>query len=240
MFKNMDGNKACILVTASLAFVLAMILLVFDKFTGSDFVLFMTTLVVMTLVIWCLPKISEFSIAGNTVKLKETLSEAEKITKDLKVLRRFSMKQFLNNMNIKGGNNHEVMRRFFNFISTYNELVNSKDLVDEFRFELIEITETLLMSCCNFVISSAFDLDIKETKDVRINMAYLEKLKKDHHDLKESEKASHPGIVNAGCFAELSIILDDFLENINNGEYVPVAHPSFNANYFNIPAFRMS
>ncbi|GKV79142.1 hypothetical protein PEC106568_43150 [Pectobacterium carotovorum subsp. carotovorum] len=151
VFEFMDRDKLCIVVTASSVFVLAAILLTIGKFTGSDFVLFTTTVSVITLVIWCLPKISEFSIAGNTVKLKETLNEAEKITKDLKVLRRFSMKQFINSMRVNGGNNHDVVYRFFNFTSTYNELTDSNDLVDEFRNELIDILGLLLMNCYRFV-----------------------------------------------------------------------------------------
>lgn len=233
----MDKNKLCIVISASLIFVLAIILLTINKFTGSDFVLFVSALAIMTLVIWCLPKISEFSIAGNTVKLKETLSEAEKITKDLKVLRRFSMKQFLNSMNVRGGNNHAVLQRFLSFVSTYNELVDSKDLVDEFRKELIGITELLLISCCRFVNNVGFDVNIKTAEDVRLNRMVLEEAKNKSLGLNEDEKKMLVGVINAGCFAELSILLDNALIELENGLYAPIEYPCFETEHFNVPIF---
>lgn len=232
----MDKNKLCIVISASLIFVLAIILLAIDKFTGSDFVLFVSALAIMTLVIWCLPKISEFSIAGNTVKLKETLSEAEKITKDLKVLRRFSMKQFLNGMNVRGGNNHVVLQRFLSFVSTYNELVDSKDLVDEFRKELIGITELLLISCCRFV-NVGFDVNIKTVEDVRLNRMILEEAKNKSLGLSEDERNMLVGVINAGCFAEMSILLDNALIELENGLYAPIEYPCFDIEHFNMPVF---
>ncbi|WP_368746151.1 hypothetical protein [Klebsiella aerogenes] len=237
MVGNIDGNKLCITITASLAFLLAIVLLAIGKFTGSDFVLFMTTLSIMTLVIWCLPKISEFSIAGNSVKLKETLNEAEKITKDLKVLRRFSMKQFLNNMNVRGGNNHVVLHRFFSFISTYNELIDSKDLVDEFRKELTEVTELLLISCFCFINNVGYDINIKTIEDVRHSRAVLEEAKSKYYSLSENERNINLGVVNAGCFAEVSILLDDALIELEKGRYAPVGYPDFEIKDFNMPVF---
>lgn len=73
-------------VAAFCCSLLALLLLLTHKLNGSEFVAFIVVIVSFSIVIKLLPEIKEFSVAGYSIKLKEKLSEAERITHKLKTL----------------------------------------------------------------------------------------------------------------------------------------------------------
>ncbi|AMG98126.1 hypothetical protein AL485_02510 [Serratia liquefaciens] len=68
-------------------FAISMLLLLFGFLSGAEFVAFVIASAVLAIIIKMLPEISEFSLAGNTVKLKQKLDEAQRLTDELKSLK---------------------------------------------------------------------------------------------------------------------------------------------------------
>ncbi|CAI0696287.1 Uncharacterised protein [Serratia fonticola] len=68
-------------------FVISLLLLLFRFLAGAEFVSFVIASAVLTIIIKMLPEISEFSLAGNTVKLRKKLDEAQRLTDELKALK---------------------------------------------------------------------------------------------------------------------------------------------------------
>lgn len=68
-------------------FAISILLLLFGFLGGAEFVAFVIASAVLAIIIKMLPEISEFSLAGNTVKLKQKLDEAQRLTDELKALK---------------------------------------------------------------------------------------------------------------------------------------------------------
>ncbi|CAI2080755.1 hypothetical protein UDX32_05405 [Serratia marcescens] len=68
-------------------FAISILLLLFGLLGGAEFVAFVIASAVLAIVIKMLPEISEFSLAGNTVKLKQKLDEAQRLTDELRALK---------------------------------------------------------------------------------------------------------------------------------------------------------
>lgn len=73
-------------VSALILFFISTCLLLTHFLTGGEFVSFIVVIGMFSIVIKMLPEIIEFSIAGNSVKLRERLSEAKEITLELRAL----------------------------------------------------------------------------------------------------------------------------------------------------------
>lgn len=173
------------------------------------------------------PRIVEFSVGGNSIKLKETLNEAERLTKELKELRRVSMLQFFSSMYATTGNNHEVMKRFYDFLSVYNVSAESPDLVLEFKTEFINCLSCLKKSMEIFVRPFfGFVEDDSLSFDEKVK-GVLQKF--------EGETEEHflnfPGHRTARDFSTTLILIEEIYRDVFNHDPKPVIIPEFVGSY---------
>lgn len=222
------SRDICIALTSALVVAVSVVLLTCRFLTGSDFVFLSIGNGIITMVIWHMPKIAEFSIAGYTVKLKNTLDDATSLTADLRSLRRVMMKQFLNSIKINNGNSHQIVRGFFNFASVYNEIVHQKDLMNEFNNDILQITEKLLGYCAEFFNSvGGKNFTVLSLDEIRRNLDSIVTIRNRYFsNMVEAENPSLGGI-NVAHFSELIIILYHLYESIKIRHYTPIQLPEF-------------
>ncbi|HDL7813834.1 TPA: hypothetical protein PXP47_003881 [Yersinia enterocolitica] len=117
-------------VSALIAFFIALLLLLTHFLSGSEFVGFVVAIAVFTLVLKLLPSIQEFSIAGNTVKLRETVAEAKSVADELKKLSLETKRNILSLIMRPSGMFGASFgdNRAKDFIQFYNEIQKSDDI----------------------------------------------------------------------------------------------------------------
>ncbi|SBS62720.1 hypothetical protein [Vibrio atlanticus] len=87
-------------VIVTILLVLNVLLLLLDKLTGTDFVLFFTVSVVVGFVVWFQGKITELSFKGYAVKMQQENQKAEQLISELEVLAKDSFKAHMNQFSI--------------------------------------------------------------------------------------------------------------------------------------------
>ncbi|RTY58001.1 hypothetical protein EKL29_10515 [Pantoea sp. YU22] len=173
------------------------------------------------------PRIVEFSVGGSSIKLKETLHEAEKITEELKELRRVSMLQFFSSMYATTGNNHEVMKRFYDFLCVYNVSAESPALILEFKTEFINSLSCLQKSMVSF-LKPFFDYydDPSLSFDAKVK-AILQKFGGET----EEHYTNFPGHRMARDFSTNLILIEEIYQGVFNNDPKPVKIPEFVGSY---------
>lgn len=167
------------------------------------------------------PRIVEFTVGGNSIKLKETLHEAEKLTKELRELRRVSMLQFFSSMYATTGSNSVVMKRFYDFLTVYNVSAESPVLIEEFKTEFINCLSCLKNSMGQFV-RHMFDPNSDLDFDAKVVKVY--ELFKD-----ESEEYfdAFLGHRIARDFAVNLMLIEEIYKDVFNNTPHPVELPGF-------------
>lgn len=188
---------------------------------GSEYIA-LNSLLVFTFGVYKLhPRIIEFSIAGNSVRLKETLDEAERITEELKEIKNITMSHFFSMMSDVSGGQSIVMKRYYDFFTTYNLLVIRKENIDIFKPEIIQAITCLIFSLKSEVQGHfAFrESDDEFIVNVRI-------LRDTYNDASEEDIAASPGISKALDACTAIILLNDVYLGIKSGVPKPVEIPS--------------
>lgn len=103
-----------------------------------------------------LPSITEFSIGGNSVKFKEKLNEAERITTELRKLKAISIKTTMKSLKINQKINFTVYQNIIEFRSVYQLLSDDKEFESDYKMMVIETALALRENVFDFV-----NLDIK-------------------------------------------------------------------------------
>lgn len=115
-------------VIVTILLVLNVLLLLLDKLTGTDFVLFFTVSVVVGVVVWFQGKITELSFKGYVVKMQQENQKAEQLISELEVLARDSFKAHMNQFNIMHDSHEELAlrhaKKFFEYCELYLKYQN--------------------------------------------------------------------------------------------------------------------
>lgn len=121
------------------------LLISLEKISGAEFVALSLGFSVIGLIIAFATEVQEFSIAGNSVKLKELRSEAEKTIEELKVARteifRFMILQILQESQTTL---NKIDPRIKNFLAVYEQVQNF-GIVNELRNEIEKVLHVLLI-----------------------------------------------------------------------------------------------
>ncbi|RWX52807.1 hypothetical protein [Photobacterium chitinilyticum] len=110
------------IVIVTLLLVLNVLLLLLDKLTGTDFVLFFTVSVVVGFVVWFQGKITELSFKGYVVKMQQENQKAEQLISELEVLAKDSFKAHMNQFSIMLDSPEELALRHAKKFVEYCEL----------------------------------------------------------------------------------------------------------------------
>lgn len=106
-------------------FAVGLLLLVYDKLTGTEFVTFSTAIALFSVFFLYVDKIAEFSIAGNIIKLKEENQKAKEYIEQLKNISRISMRAQFNQFGTMHDSSEEAAlieaRKFVEFYRAYND-----------------------------------------------------------------------------------------------------------------------
>lgn len=130
-------------------FAISMLLLLFGFLGGAEFVAFVIASAVLAIIIKMLPEISEFSLAGNTVKLKQKLDEAEGLTESLRNLKRITLNTMIELIMRHPGGFGSVFitdERIPDFIDFYRQVEGTefeRDLAEKIK-EQAQIFESVL------------------------------------------------------------------------------------------------
>jgi len=90
-----------------------------------------------------LPSITEFSIGGSSVKLKEKLDEAERITSELRQIRTIAVRTTLKSLKINPGSNVLLYKNIIEFSDVYQIISEVKKFNTEYRGLVSETAITL-------------------------------------------------------------------------------------------------
>ncbi|MBH3005940.1 hypothetical protein [Serratia ureilytica] len=163
-------------------FAISMLLLLFGFLGGAEFVAFVIASAVLAIIIKMLPEISEFSLAGNTVKLKQKLDEAEDLTESLRNLKRITLNTMIELIMRHPGEFRSVFitdERIPDFIDFYRQVEGTefeRDLAEKIK-ERAQIFESVLeREVSNYHTHAAVD-------EVHRN-DYREKYEEDKSNLK--------------------------------------------------------
>ncbi|ENY0908411.1 hypothetical protein ACFVGI_000855 [Serratia marcescens] len=163
-------------------FAISMLLLLFGFLGGAEFVAFVIASAVLAIIIKMLPEISEFSLAGNTVKLKQKLDEAEDLTESLRNLKRITLNTMIELIMRHPGGFGSVFitdERIPDFIDFYRQVEGTefeRDLAEKIK-ERAQIFESVLeREVSNYHTHAAVD-------EVHRN-DYREKYEEDKSNLK--------------------------------------------------------
>lgn len=222
-FKTFINNYIFPLVICSSAIIFPLSLLLSKSIDGASYVAMNALLMFGFGVYKFHPRIAEFSVAGNSIKLKETLNEAERLTKELKELRRVSMMQFFSSMYTTTGNNHEVMKRFYDFLCVYNVSAESPVVVIEFKTEFINCLSCLKRSMEMFV-RPFFDL----VDGTSLNFDDKVKAVLNKYDGETEEHyLKNPGQRMARDFSTLLVMIEEIYSGVFNDDPKPAVIPEF-------------
>ncbi len=157
--------------SALIAFFIAFLLLLTHFLSGSEFVGFVVAIAMFTLVLKLLPSIQEFSIAGNTVRLRETLNEATQLTSELRRLRLEINRTLLSLiMRYPGGFGSSFGdNRAKDFLEFYKNIKKSDD-VTHMKGELLQFANSIKDSIDQKLLKQN---DISENEDYDILEAEL-------------------------------------------------------------------
>ncbi|MEX6327738.1 hypothetical protein AB6F65_23175, partial [Providencia hangzhouensis] len=95
----MDGKFGIVLFILCSLFLGAIYFLLNSVFSSADFILFSTLLFLVGFVIKWFPYISEFSVAGTTIKLKNEIEVTKKLLIEAKIIQKTTLIHFFNQMN---------------------------------------------------------------------------------------------------------------------------------------------
>ncbi|EOI6423813.1 hypothetical protein ACMU9U_000672 [Yersinia enterocolitica] len=158
-------------VSVLIAFFIALLLLLTHFLSGSEFVGFFVAIAMFAIVLKLLPSIQEFSIAGNTVKLRETVEEAAQLTSELKRLRLETNRTLLSLiMRYPGGFGSSFGdNRAKDFLEFYKNIEKSND-VTYMKEELLQLANSIKDSIDQKLLKGN---DISENEDCDILEAEL-------------------------------------------------------------------
>lgn len=125
------GYKISSAIAFFLLFAINLTLLFKGYLNGSEFVAFFVAMAMFCTVPIIFPNIKELSIAGNTIKLKETLNEAEKLIKSIESVRILTVKHYLKTLAKQNSrlDSEHCDSRLDDFIEIYEEVKNSQKMV---------------------------------------------------------------------------------------------------------------
>ncbi|HHG0427084.1 TPA: hypothetical protein ACPTCW_003746 [Yersinia enterocolitica] len=134
-------------VSVLIALFIALLLLLTHFLSGSEFVGFFVAIAMFAIVLKLLPSIQEFSIAGNTVKLRETVAEAKSVADELKRLSLETKRNILSLIMRPSGMFGASFgdNRARDFIKLYNEIQKS-DYIAFLKEELQNYANSLKRS----------------------------------------------------------------------------------------------
>ncbi|MGZ9897043.1 hypothetical protein [Shewanella gaetbuli] len=115
-------------VIVTILIVLNVTLLLLDKLTGTDFVLFFTVSVVVGFVVWFQGKITELSFKGYVVKMQQENKKAERLISELEVLARDTFKVHMSQYSSMHDSHEELAlhdaKKFFECCELYLKYQN--------------------------------------------------------------------------------------------------------------------
>lgn len=217
--KDLMNNYVLPLLVSFSAVLFPLVLLFTGLIDGASYVA-MSALVFFGYGIYKLhPRIVEFSVGGNSVRLKETLDEADKITNELKELRNISMSYFFSMMSDTTGSHSVAMKRCYDFLSTYNLLAVRKENVDSFKKDITNAIACLLIT---FEPKIKGHFENKGDDGFIVNVRIL-------HDkyagVSEEDISSFPAITPAFDTCVALLLLDSIYYDVKDGVPKPVEIP---------------
>ncbi|NEG58229.1 hypothetical protein [Pantoea agglomerans] len=207
MAKDKDdvGKQTQIASLYAAVIFLACVLLLTKMIDGASFVALLVAGAIGVSVYALLPKISEFSIGGNTVKFQEKLHEAEKITKELNVIKQIAIRNTLNTISIKKEYNLLVYESIKEFKNIYDIIKGNNDDLVFFQDDLVRAALTLRENVCDFIGKGNIKLDRKRLESIKLKIKLFESIPNG-----SSEKMEYH-------FCKLYLILSDFIDGILAG-----------------------
>lgn len=125
----------------SAVLILGVALLIAGYIGDTAFVAFITVGGTGVAIYTLLPSITEFSIGGNSVKLKEKLNEAERITGELRQIRMVAVRTTLKFLKIRPNSNFLLYKNIIEFRNVY-QIISGEEAFDTDYLTLV--TETIL------------------------------------------------------------------------------------------------
>ncbi|ELV8675145.1 hypothetical protein [Vibrio vulnificus] len=145
------------IIVAIAGALLSLSLLIVDKLSGTEFVSLTLGTVLIGIVITLLPEISEFSIGGNVVKLKEAKDDAEKSIQAIKNTYKSVMKgQLILTKRLRGGLGSRFNSKdgriddFWTIYAGISQVNLNKELADDLHDTALEIAKGQLSIIKNF------------------------------------------------------------------------------------------
>lgn len=169
-------------ICVGFASIIAILLLVGHFLSGTEFVSFFVAICMFLIITKMLPYISEFSIAGNSLKLREKLTEADKLTSDLLKLR-VATKRYLLKLILREPGGHFNMYeepRMDDFLSFYSMAKSDGDLEylrDDLLTCALEYKKQLMVffkDCCP---NAPDDLEIISAHNIKSHPGSEKKVK---------------------------------------------------------------
>ncbi|MEQ0274310.1 hypothetical protein [Klebsiella sp. CN_Kp100] len=194
----------------SAVLILSIALLVSKLIDGSAFVALVVAGGLGTAIYAMLPSITEFSIGGNSVKFKEKLNEAERITTELRKLKAISIKTTMKSLKINQKINFTVYQNIIEFRSVYQLLSDDKEFESDYKMMVIETALALRENVFDFV-----NLDIKNPGGD--NVDWRDKYIREYIDANEDQTALSLREKMSIRFAKQYIYLTDFINELFKG-----------------------
>lgn len=216
------------MVSGCLLLIIDFILLTLGYLDGASFVAFFGLVSFLMVLFKFLPDISELSIAGNSFKMKQKLDEAEKINNDLRMLRRFAVKNTLETIGVYGRGNYDLFNAYKRLVSVYNDIADAA-IEDGLKEDLLAIMKRALTAADYFVT-------LVEPNGETI-ADRVESVIKRYESMSYSEQQENVGVANAYLFSVIALNLTKEIVNINNDHPGKLEIPHCLEN-INLPHFR--
>ncbi|PKC31389.1 hypothetical protein [Pantoea ananatis] len=204
--KKIDFKQTQIACLFAANIFLACVLLITKMIDGANFVALLVAGSMGVSIYALLPKISEFSLGGNTVKFQEKLNEAERITAELKLIKQIAIKNTLKTLSMRKEYNLLVYSSLKEYKDIYNIIRNDDSDFENYRSDLAETILTLRENVYDFIgdgLSKSHQMRVEKIKSA---MPFL----KDLPDTSSEKMKYH--------FGQLYLNLTDFIESLMAGE----------------------
>ena len=141
-------QKECIIITTSgIMFLLSLYLLLTKSLDGSSFVAFIGVVLFGSLLIYCLPNIIEVTIAGNTLKLKEKINQADLLIEKLSALKSIFISQQLMEIRITASKFDGAQLSVYRLIDFFNKIILDDEAIETHKNEIESAVKIVAESC---------------------------------------------------------------------------------------------
>lgn len=203
--KGNAGKQAQIASLYAAVIFLSCVLLLTKMIDGASFVALLIAGSIGVSVYALLPKVSEFSIGGNTVKFQEKLHEAERITKELNIIKQIAIRNTLKTISIEKDYNLLVYESIKELKNIYDIIKDNNDDVIFFQADLVRAALSLRENVCDFIGKGFIGSDRKRLEAINLKIKLFENIRDGASDKMEYH------------FCRLYKILSDFIDGVSAG-----------------------